>query len=67
MKYTNTIPKVPSEERSLVIRTAAPREYMPTILSRVRTSIEEGYICGEGSVIKPFDEAPCTYQFYYTK
>ena len=52
---------------TLVINTTAPKSYMPIILSRVRTSIEKGYICGEGNVLKPFDEVSCTYQFYYKK
>ena len=64
---TATIDGTPSEETTLVIHTTAPRSYMTIILSRVKISLNSGYICGEGSVFKPFDKAPYKYEFYYKK
>lgn len=58
--------KKEEEELTLVIKTKAPREYMPNVLSRIRLALENDYICGEGIVSKPFDEGNgYEYSFYY--
>ena len=60
--------EVEKEERelTLIIKTTAPREYMPNVLNRVTASLQNDYICGEGRVSKPFDEVDYPYEFYYS-
>ena len=60
--------EVEKEERelTLIIKTTAPREYMPNVLNRVAASLQNDYICGEGRVSKPFDEVDYPYEFYYS-
>ena len=53
-------------ELTLVIKTTAPREYMPNVLNRVTLSLQNDYICGEGRVSKPFDDQDYPYEFYYS-
>ena len=50
---------------TLVIKTKAPREYMPNVLNRVALSLQNDYISGEGRISKPFDEVDYHYEFYY--
>lgn len=53
------------DEKTLTIHTIAPEDYLPDILNRVKKSLEKGFNSGEGSIIKPFDESPYHYDFYY--
>lgn len=55
------------EEITFTIKTKAPFEYMPDILTQVRTSLKEGYVCGTSSIKKPFDAEGYPYEFYYNK
>lgn len=52
-------------ESTLTIKTMAPDSYYPKILDRVKKSLEKGFTSGEGSIIKPFDDTPYHYDFYY--
>lgn len=56
---------VVDEETTLIIKTGAPKKYMPTILKRVMLNVSDGYICGEGSVFRRSDNTPYHYEFYY--
>ena len=57
----------PNEEITLVIKTKAGDGYMPDILERVALALKKGYVCGEGTIIKPFDDDGYPYEFYYKK
>lgn len=62
---TPTITNLDNEETKLIIKTTAPKDYMPLILKRIKIGMEKGYICGDGTVTKPFDDESYTYEFYY--
>ena len=51
----------------LIIKTEADEDYMPLILSRVAMALKRGYLCGEGTIIRPSDDEGYPYKFYYKK
>lgn len=61
----NHLTHISNDGIKLIIKTTAPKSYIPIILKRVKLSIEKGYICGESTVVKPFDDRTYTYEFYY--
>lgn len=54
------------KETTLVIKTVAPKEYMPAVLKRVVLNVSNGYICGEGTIFRRSDNTPYRYEFYYS-
>lgn len=67
IKETTDKPEVlvADKETTLIIKTSAPKEYMPAVLKRVTLNVSDGYICGEGTIFRRSDNMPYRYEFYY--